>query len=279
MRSQNDLVLANGLKVIDSFTIMDKLIYSDHAPSSTVISAKPTCCLNLLKCCADGVLNDNHWDINKRRTPPLIFSKIDWANIIRCLEDRSHNITDHIQNNWLDNDQLDALITSTIYDTCKLNYKMKKKIPVPVNSINCKSANFRAIADINLYTYNLHTQNGVLMNTRRIYLENYLKYEQLTSDVELEEVNTRRNTAWRKVRNDGKKMWEMIDWKGKADLKKEKLIQESEITPYFKNIFQSEKTKTQPTIDCYHNVYSTIYYHCYKDALWDRTQNHGRSRS
>ena len=88
---------------------------------------------------------------------------------------------------------------------------MKKKIPVPVNSINCKSANFRAIADINLYTYNLHTQNGVLMNTRRIYLENYLKYEQLASDVELKEVNIRQNTAWRKVRNDGKKMWELID--------------------------------------------------------------------
>ena len=51
------------------------------------------------------------------------------------------------------------------------------------------------------------------------------------------------------VKNDGKKMWQMIDWKGKADVKKETLIHESEITPYFKNIFQSKNTQNHPTID------------------------------
>ena len=37
-------------------------------------------------------------------------------------------------------------------------------------------------------------------------------------------------------------MWEKMDWKGKADAKKEVLIRDQEVDTYFRDIFQSEKT-------------------------------------
>ena len=44
-------------------------------------------------------------------------------------------------------------------------------------------------------------------------------------------------------------MWNMIDWKGRADIKKEALIRKADITPYFKKIFQYEKTRNHPKVD------------------------------
>ena len=51
--SQNDLVLTNALHTIDSYTIMEKLIYSDHVPTSTAITINPIFPLNILKNCAN----------------------------------------------------------------------------------------------------------------------------------------------------------------------------------------------------------------------------------
>ena len=249
VRSQNDLVLSNSLETIDSFSVMDKYIYSDHTPTSTIITVDERTPLNLLNSCADGIFNDNHWDINKRRLPPLVFSRIDWANVIPCLEEKSRQITNSLQSNSLNNDELDALISSTIYDTCKTNYKINESVCLPASSTSfCNSKNFKAIADMNLFTYNFHTRNGASMEIRNPYLENYLKYQQLAMEAENQEVCAKRNTAWRTVKKDVKKLWENIDWKGQADTKNETLIHESEITPYFKNIFQSEKTKDHPKI-------------------------------
>ena len=77
------------------------------------------------------------------------------------------------------------------------------------------SANFKAIADINLYTYNYHSQNGAPMDIRERYLENYMKFEKLARDAEDKEVNARKNGKLAK--KDSKKMWNMIDWKGEAN--------------------------------------------------------------
>ena len=107
--SQNYLVLSNSLDIIYSFSIMEKNIYSDHCPISTIITVKHSSSLNLNRSCADGLVNDNHWDINKRRIPSLVFSKIDWICVVPCLEDLSRHISNSIQNNSLNNDQIDAL--------------------------------------------------------------------------------------------------------------------------------------------------------------------------
>ena len=45
------------------------------------------------------------------------------------------------------------------------------------------------IAKMNFYTYNLHTQNGENIQLRKPYLDNYLLYEKLASDIEDKEIN------------------------------------------------------------------------------------------
>ena len=47
---------------------------------------------------------------------------------------------------------------------------------------------------------------------------------------------------------DGKKIWDLLDWNRKVEAKKQILIQDTEIYPYFKAIFQSYKTNNHPKI-------------------------------
>ena len=140
---------------------MNKLIYSDHTPTCTSISVNPVCSLNLLYECSVGLSNYNHYDINKRRTCPLIFSKIDWAATLPKLEEQSRLISDHIDNNVLDNDQLDALLASTIYGTCKKHYRKQSiDFSTPINASQYNSRHLKAIAEMNFFTYKFHVENG-----------------------------------------------------------------------------------------------------------------------
>ena len=249
-RSQNDLVMSNAISIVESLTIMEKDIYSDHSPISIVISVSPSCPLSFLQGCAQGLFSDDHWDINKRKIPSLVFSKIDWPNAIQDLENISASIMESIQDTSLSNDHIVAMVTSTIYDTCKNNYKKPmSENSTPSHNPNCKSANLKAIANMNFFTYNHHTDNGEDMTVRKPYLEYYVLYEKLALEAADNEVNAKKNSAWKKSKGDGKAMWKLIDWKGSADTKKDILIQESDITPYFKNIFQSDKTKHHPKVD------------------------------
>ena len=75
--SQNDLILSNSPSIIDSMKIMNKMIYSDHTPISTNIVIKPSCSRNFLLRCSEGTLCDDHLDINKRKPPVVILSKVD----------------------------------------------------------------------------------------------------------------------------------------------------------------------------------------------------------
>ena len=249
-RSQNDLVLSNATNIVNSFSILDKEIYSDHSPICATISVQPRCSLNFIQSCSQGTLCDDHWDVNRRKVPSLVFSKVDWPQAIIDLEDKSQSLSDFIQDPGMTNDQLITIITSTIYDTCKANYKRRVEENVPqVHNENCKSVNFKAIADMNLFTYKIHTNNGEDMELRKPYIENFVRYQKLAADAEQEEINTKKNSAWKNAKADGKKMWSLIDWKGRADSKKEVLIEESDIRPYFAKIFQSEKTQHHPKVE------------------------------
>ena len=44
-------------------------------------------------------------------------------------------------------------------------------------------------------------------------------------------------------------LWDLTDWKGKAEVKVEKHAEESEITKYFKSIFQLIKRKSHPVVN------------------------------
>ena len=69
---------------------MDKTIYCDHCPIFTACFVNLISPLNLVKECSAGIFNDDHWDINKRKLPPLIVAKIDWPKAISYLEEESH---------------------------------------------------------------------------------------------------------------------------------------------------------------------------------------------
>ena len=59
-RSHNDLILSNAMHNIESFSIMDNLICSDHTPTSVLILVNPNISLHQLRSCSDGVSNDDH---------------------------------------------------------------------------------------------------------------------------------------------------------------------------------------------------------------------------
>ena len=229
---------------------MDKLILSDHCPGSITCVVNPTCSLQFIRQCVKGAFNDNHWDINQRKNVPLQIEKIDWVNALPELERQSQLLYDRMQNENISNDHLHSLISSTIYDVCKKNYKVQPtQIPAqPEHHQNCSSKHFIAIAQINKFTYETHIREGASFELCSPYLQNWLKFEQLARVAENKELNLRTNSSWRKARKNGKKLWDMIDWKGKADVKKETLIQDYAVDSYFRDIFQSKKTKDHPVI-------------------------------
>ena len=269
-RSQNDLVLANNINMVNSLKILKKDVHSDHTPVAVTINVSPWCSVNFIQGCAKGTFSDDHWDINKRKMTPLIAEKIDWPNAILELEEKAASLMGLIQGSEKSNDELVALITRTIYDTCKDNYKRMNTdglTSISMHNPHLKSANMKAIAEMNLYTYNVCTNKGDNMDVRKPYLEAFMLYSKLAEIAENKEINARKNIAWKKARGDGKSMWKLIDWKGKADLKKEVLIQEEDITPYFKKIFQSEKTRDHPKVD---SVLERLEaYSCYVPGLDD----------
>ena len=173
-------------------------------------------------------------------------SKINWCNVVEELDEKSTIIMNSIQNSNQSNNDIVALITNTIYETCRENYvkEYNHNSNQFQQNVNLKSSHLKAIADINLYSYNFYKNNGAKMEICEPYLKNYGKYVKLAAKAEMKEINLRKNSAWKNARRDGRKMWNLIDWNGKADSKKETLIQETDIAPYFKNIFQSDKTCT-----------------------------------
>ena len=266
-RSQNDLIISNNTSILNYLKVMKKEIYSDHTPISTSLLVYPWCSVNFIQSCAQSTFSDDHWDINKRKIQPIIPSRVNWADAIVELEENAASIMESVQDSNQSNDHLVALITKTIYDACRNNYIQRKDEVEITSNPNLKSANLKAIANMNFYTYNFHTNNNATMDVRKPYLESYMLYEKLAVDAENKEMNLRKNSAWKKAKGDGKSMWKLIDWKGRADLKKEILIQESDITPYFKNIFQSEKTQEHPKVESVKERLES--YTCYVPGLDD----------
>lgn len=247
-RSHNDLLVTNNIDIISSFKIMEKQIYSDHCPTTTTCNINPECSLEFIKQCSIGCFNDDHMDINKRKITPLKISKVDWGKALRELEEHSIHIRNRLQDG-ISNDVLNSLLSTSIYDICRKNYKKEIRKPVEhKNAKNCNSKNYKAIAQMNLYMFETHTQNGTPLEVCEQYLQNWIDFEQHAMKAEEKELELKKNSAWKNVRGDGKKMWKRIDWKGKAETKADVLIRDQDVDSYFRGIFQSEKTKDNPTI-------------------------------
>ena len=247
-RSQNDLLITNNVDMITKFLIMKKEIYSDHCPTKTTIKIRMECSMNFIMQCAANVFKYDHWDINKRKLTSLKMERIDWGKARAELETCAESISVEIEKG-ISNEELNTLLSRSIYDICKKNKQPTKEYSVRNEHPGCNSRNFKAIAQMNLYTFEHHQREKSPPEVCDMYLSRWIEYEQLAKDSEAKELATKKNTAWKNVKADGKKMWERIDWRGKAEAKREILIRDQDVDSYFRKIFQSDKTKGHPRID------------------------------
>ena len=247
--SQVDIALSNDIDNITSLNILKKLIYSDHCPLefSCSVVVKPD--LHLIRECAEQLFSYDHYVVSRRIKPVIKLSKIDIPEMISALDVLAESLKGEMDGMFDEND-ITAKIENGIYDACKqskLRYDKRKPEERP-NFTNCTSKNFKAIAEINLHTYEQYIKRGAQRDEYEPYLQNWIKFEDMAIRAENEELNIQCNKSWKSVKHDSKKMWNRIDWKGKGQINKNDIINEATINQYFKKIFQSEKTMNNPVV-------------------------------
>ena len=151
-KSQNDLAFSNDIRSISSLQIWNKQIQSDHCPLSIDCTIKSMVPLELVHDCAYHTFNTDQYDINRRLKQPIIFDRVDISLAVQKLK------TPYVIANESNN--LTAIkLANHIYECCRSSYKeTEQRIEISGNLINCKSANFKAIADANLFTYRILLQ-------------------------------------------------------------------------------------------------------------------------
>ena len=248
VRSQNDLTFSNKINSVNSLAILDKNIYSDHCPvvvSCTIVRNIP---MEFIYECSRCVFNDDHYDINRRIRQPINMGRVDLVKMINNLQSTADEILIDVDNN--DNDTLAIKISDGIYKACRDSYGIKTEVvdePLPENLNNCNSKHFKAIADMNLHAYKMLSLDPSVDISQ--YLNDWRKFENLAVKASNDELNTRINKSWKNVKKDGKKLWEAVDWKGVAEIKKEKPAMEADTMKYFTSIFQSPKTENHPRVE------------------------------
>ena len=70
-------IFSNTLNSIDTFEILDKMIYSDHCPIVFSCTITPSIPLEFVYACSKGLFNYDHYDVNKRMRHPINMSRID----------------------------------------------------------------------------------------------------------------------------------------------------------------------------------------------------------
>ena len=241
-KSQNDLTITNDLDMIEDLKINQKLIFSDHCPVSLTCKVKLETPMEFVYDCARNSLSHEHYDINYRLKKAIKFEKLDFPKLISKLSEIDANISEDDSNNVTT-----VKISDALYKCCLDSYTKNKprNEPLTGNLVNCTSANFKAIAEANLFAHQSLSKDG---RDTTGYVNNWIRFEDLARTAANSELNVRKNKAWRDKKYDGKKLWEAIDWKGKAEEKMEKPAYEADTLKYFTGIFNSEKTAKNPII-------------------------------
>ena len=140
------------------------------------------------------------------------------------------------------NNVVAANLANHIYD-CFIGSKRERteKIPVTGNLLNCKSSNFKAIAEAHMFTYQtLSAKNDP--NAAK-YLEDWVKFDALAREASNIELNVRVNKFWKDKRFNGKELWKAVDWKGRVEEQVEKMAHEADTMKYFSSISNPRKQK------------------------------------
>ena len=167
---------------------MNKVIYSDHCPLKLCCSTNKRPDLHLLRNCLEGLFSYTHDDI--RLKSPVNISKLDIPNVVTSLDEFADQLMLSIRGNNFDENMLYAKIENGIYRICKENLKKcKSNEPKMPHFKNCSSKNFKAIAAMNFYTYNIKRNNEDPVEICQKYLEDWIMYENLALKAEEKELN------------------------------------------------------------------------------------------
>ena len=259
LSSQNDISLVNYIDMISQFKILDKNSFSDHKPISVTFDMKPKTPLEFVANCAVDTMNHDHYDINKKVLKAVRLSHLDIPACINAMDMAAVTLKEAVDGGTLTNNELCNRITNIIYSSCKVNKKRPARDQEPIlQNMNCTSYHYLAIAEANFRRYNQLLLEGKAETDYSIFLNTWLEAEKLAKIKKKEEMNMRVNESWKNCKNDGKSLWKAIDWKGKSVKEKTEEVPANVIHSYFKGIFQSAKTKDNPTLkegDMYPCVY------------------------
>ena len=153
--------------------------------------------------CSKDIFNYDHLDVNRRILPPLKLHRIDIKKVISSMKVGADKIKEEIANDIYDNNTLSNLISNTIYNACRSNYKEKEDQvlhDMTPNLINCNSKNFKAIAQANLSTYAILNGRGMPQEECIVYLENWVKFSNMAVDAENSEINAKKTDHGRTLK-------------------------------------------------------------------------------
>ena len=251
VHSQNDVALVNNIDLVTEFQIMEKNPFSDHKPLTVTLSAKPKTPLQFVADCALDTFKYDHYDVNKKVLKTIRLSQLDIPSCIETMDIAAAELKEIVDTRTLTNNDICTRITNIIYTTCKTN---KRIIPEPeiqpmLQNQNCTSKHYYAIADANFKRYQQLLLDERDVNEYLTYLNTWIEAEKLAKKHKEEELNIRINENWSRCNmQDGKRLWNAIDWKGKSVKQKTEEIPPDVIQSYFRGIFQSSKTKNNPTL-------------------------------
>ena len=252
-RSQIDLALCTEIDHVQSFKIESNCSASDHCPVTLSLNVNIRPLLSTIRECCRYSLSYDHIDINKQLPSPINTRRIDAAALTNALEKLAIDLQ---QINIKDVDTFSDKLAAGIYNACRTS-QTKDKLRLPEPNPNCTSKNVQAICSAHFSLYNWKLKCGAPEEEINNVAKQWWEYRSLASEMEKKEYNTQINKKWSHCRkNDSRKMWKMIDWKGKCQQLPSSELEPSSVHNYFKDIFQSSKTSQHPTISSIHNELS-----------------------
>ena len=246
-KSQNDWCITNSFNIISDFSILPKLRFSDHCPCLVEVKYDTVPHTRMIMDCALGFRNDQHYDVNRKLPKTIKADNLDLVAFGNSLEERATALLEKYMNIVPTEVNIDIVcneITETIRETgLKNQIRNHQHLPPPPQE-NCTSTNYLAIADAHQSEYNrLYNEDSERADHHR---NQWLYYEELAIQSELEEDSSEKK--WKDMyHKDPAALWKSIGWK-----KPEKAndnIPPNVIHNFFTNVFQSEKTKHNPTLD------------------------------
>ncbi len=201
--------------------------------------------------CSEGMISYDHYDKSKLVKQTMCLKGINVPMVIKELHNAVDELNSYIDST-LDINMMNNKIENTLYNACYLHKKKRntthlKNFAESKNHLD--SSHCHAIADAN---YNMVKKllNQNVDETRYLqYLEQWQLYKDLASHKEEKEYNTNINHKWKScAKSNGRKLWELIDWNEKSSDNNQESNDPDVINLYFSNIFQSEKTAKNPTI-------------------------------